>query len=253
MAMLLVGGAVYGLSATPAFGFRQLAVSGNVLVPEAAVRAAVSVRPGTNLVGLDTTPIVNRLRTISAIDAVDVAVGLPDTLEVHLRERSPIVVWAVGDRRFAVDDDGLLFADVTGDAGKHVAGIPVVRDERKAMTALKVGTILDPVDRDAATRLGSVTASQLGSHAATLTIRITDDRGFTVGSGAGGWLAVFGFYGRSQRTPALIPGQIQLLTSLLAGREDTVQTVILADDRDGTYVPKPTPKPSPSPRPSKAP
>ena len=82
-------------------------------------------------------------------------------------------------------------------------------------------------------------------------VRVTDERGFTVNSGSGGWLAVFGFYGRTQRTPALIPGQVQLLAALLAGREDAVQTVILADDRDGTYVAKPTP--ADAAEPSKAP
>ena len=45
------------------------------------------------------------------------------------------------------------------------------------------------------------------------------------------------------------PGQVQLLTALLKGREDSVETVILADDRDGTYIPKPTPKPSSSSKP----
>jgi hypothetical protein len=60
---------------------------------------------------------------------------------------------------------------------------------------------------------------------------------------------VFGFYGISQRTPALITGQVQLLTTLLAGREATVATVILADDKDGTYLAKPTPRPSASPKP----
>jgi len=54
---------------------------------------------------------------------------------------------------------------------------------------------------------------------------------------------------RSQRTPALIPGQVQLLGALLAGREDTIQTVVLADDHDGTFVPKPTARPSATPKP----
>ena len=76
-----------------------------------------------------------------------------------------------------------------------------------------------------------------------------DDRGFTLSSGSGGWVAVFGFYGLNQRTPALIPGQVQLLSGLLTGREDTVQTVILADDREGTYIAKPTPRPSATPKP----
>ncbi|HEX3427396.1 MAG TPA: hypothetical protein VHS36_01195, partial [Candidatus Limnocylindrales bacterium] len=103
-----------------------------------------------------------------------------------------------------------------------------------------------PVDLDAATRLGSLTPSQIGSTAAKLTVGVSDERGFTVSSGAKGWLAVFGFYGVSQRTPALIPGQVQLLAGLLAGREPEVATVVLADAHDGTYISKPTPKPSAS-------
>lgn len=254
LAMLLAGGAIYGLAATPAFGFRELAISGNALVPESAIRAAVSLAPGTNLVGLDTGPIAGRVAELAAVGAVEVSVGLPDTLEVRLRERRPIVVWAIGDRRLAVDQDGLLFADVGGEsAAPLVGGIPVVRDDRAASAGFAIGARLDPVDLDAATRLGSLTPSQIGSRAAKLAVRVTDDQGFTVGSGRGGWLAVFGFYGRSQRTPALIPGQVQLLAALLAGREDAVETVILADDRDGTWIPKPTPKPTPTPKPSKAP
>jgi hypothetical protein len=124
--------------------------------------------------------------------------------------------------------------------------LPVVTDERRSAATLGIRSTLDPVDLDAATRLGSLTPGQIGSAAAKLTVGVSDERGFTVSSGAKGWLAVFGFYGASQRTPALIPGQIQLLSGLLAGREAEVATVILADDRDGTYTSKPTPKASPS-------
>lgn len=253
LAMLLSGGAIYGLAATPAFGFRQLTVSGNTLVPAAAIRTAVRVEQGANVVGLDTGPIVARLLAIPAVRSAEVSVGLPDRLDVRIAERVPIVIWAIGDRRLAVDEDGLLFADVAGDAAALVRSTPVVTDEREKSAGLAIADRLDPVDLDAATRLGSLVPNQIGSHAARLAVRITDDRGFTITSGTGGWLAVFGIYGRSQRTPELIPGQIQLLGALLAGREDTVQTVILADDRDGTYVPKPTPKPTATPKPSKAP
>jgi hypothetical protein len=253
LAMLLSAGAFYGLLATSAFGFQRLAITGNVLTSEAAIRAAVGLQPGTNLVGVGTGPMVERLTAIASIAEADVGVALPDVLEVRLRERRPVIVWAIGDRRLAVDDGGLLFADVAGEAAQLVAGTPVVRDERAASTGLNVGARLDPTDLDAATRLGSLTPGQVGSHARALALRVTDERGFTVTSGSGSWQAVFGFYGRSQRTPALIPGQIQLLGALLAGREDTVQTVILADDREGTYLPKATPRPTPTPRPSRAP
>jgi hypothetical protein len=43
----------------------------------------------------------------------------------------------------------------------------------------------------------------------------------------------------------MIPGQVRLLRSLLAGREAQVDRVILASETDGTYTPRTTPKPSP--------
>jgi hypothetical protein len=244
LTMLIAAGAIYGLAATPGFGFERLQVTGAALTSDAVIRAQVGLDPGTNLVGLATEPIAARIRQLPAVRDVDVSVGLPDVLQVSVSERHPIVVWAVGDRRFAVDGGGLLFADVTSDTTGVTQGTPIVIDERASATGLAVASTLDPVDLDAATRLGSLTPSQVSSHAASFRVHVTDDRGFTISSGSGGWVAVFGFYGRSQRTPALIPGQVQLLGGLLAGREDTVQTVILADDREGTFIAKPTPKPS---------
>jgi hypothetical protein len=244
LTMLIASGATYGLAATSAFGFERLEVTGAALTSDAVIRAQVGLDPGTNLVGLATEPIAVRLRQLPAVRDVEVSVGLPDVLQVSVSERRPIVVWAVGDRRFAVDGGGLLFADVTSDPTGVTQGTAIVTDERASATGLAVASTLDPVDLDAATRLGSLTPSQVGSHAASFRVHVTDDRGFTITSGSGGWVAVFGFYGRSQRTPALIPGQVQLLGGLLAGREDTIQTVILADDREGTFIAKPTPKPS---------
>ena len=70
---------------------------------------------------------------------------------------------------------------------------------------------------------------------------IDDEHGFSVDSGPDGWTAVFGFYTPTIRRTDLIPGQVRLLASLLAGREATVATVTLADDRNGTYTVKPAP------------
>jgi hypothetical protein len=247
--MLISAGTIYGLSATAAFGFDRLDVSGLALTSDAAIRTQVGLDPGTNLVGLATEPIAARLRQLPSVRDVDVSVGLPDVLQVAVTERRPIIVWAVGERRFAIDDGGLLFAEVTTDASNATEGIPAVLDERASAVGLAVNSILDPVVLDAAKRLGSLTPGQIGSQAASFRVRVTDDRGFTISSGSGGWVAVFGFYGSNQRTPALIPGQVQLLAGLIAGREITVQTVILADDREGTYIPKATPRPSATPKP----
>ncbi|HEY7131910.1 MAG TPA: FtsQ-type POTRA domain-containing protein [Candidatus Limnocylindrales bacterium] len=247
LAMLISAGAVYGLATTSAVGFDRLEIQGNVVTPDDTIREQVAVEPGTNLVGLATQPIVERLLGIPSIGGVAVGVGLPDVLRIAVTERRPVVLWGVGAHRFAVDESGLIFADVGTKPPEGVASLPVVTDQRTSAVALGIRSILDPVDLDAALRLGSLTPDQIGSHAPKLGVTISDEKGFTVGTGPKGWSAVFGFYGRSQRTPALIPGQVQLLASLLAGREDTIQSVVLGDDRDGTYIPKPTPKPSARP------
>jgi cell division septal protein FtsQ len=247
LAMLVAAGAIYGLAATPAFGFEKLEIT--ALTPEDAIREAVAIESGTNLVSLTTQPIVARLRDLPSVGDASVTVGLPDAIRVGVVERAAVMLWAVDGHRFAVDGTGFLFADVSETPPPAIAGLPVVTDERVTSATLAVRSSLDPVDLDAATRIGSITPEQIGSHAATLRVIVTDERGFTVTTGPKGWLAVFGKYGRSQRTPALVPGQVQLLAALLQGREDTIQTIILADDRDGTYIPKPTPKPSASPAP----
>jgi len=249
LTMLVAAGAIYGLAATPAFGFERLDLTGTALTTDAEVQATLGLESGTNLVGLATDPIAVRLRTLPSVRDALVSVGLPDVLHVAVVERRAIVIWAVGERRFAVDGSGLLFADVTADPSGATAGTPVVSDERLASAGLAVRTVLDPVDLDAATRLGSLTPAQIGSHAAALRVHVTDKNGFTITAGNGGWTAIFGFYGLSQRTPAMIPGQVQSLGALLVGREDTVLTVILADAREGTYIAKPSARPSGSTKP----
>ena len=249
--MLTVAGVTYGLAATPAFGFQRLEISGAAITPENVVREQLALADGTNLVGLSTQPMVERLRELPSVRDATVSVGLPDVVRVALRERRAVVLWGVGSHRFAVDETGFVFADVAADAGEDpaVAAIPVVTDERVEAARLDIRSTLDPVDLDAATRLASLDPSQIGSASKALAVIVTDERGFTISSGPKGWLAVFGKYGRSQRTPALVPGQVQLLSKLLAGREATLETIILADDHDGTYIPKPSPRPSATPKP----
>jgi cell division septal protein FtsQ len=246
LAMLVSAGAIYGLAATSAFGYGRIEIAGTLVTRPAAVEAMLGLEKGTNLVGLATEPLEAQIRDIPSVADANISVGLPDTIRIDVTERRPIVIWAAAGHRFVVDDGGTLFADVGTSPPPAIAALPIVIDDRRSAATLAIRSKLDPVDLDAATRLGSLTPDKIGSSAASLTVRVTDARGFIVSSGPKGWLAVFGFYGASQRTPALIPGQVQLLGNLLAGREALVATVILADERDGTFIAKPTPKPSAS-------
>lgn len=249
LAMLVSAFAIYGLASSSAFGFSALRIEGTTVTPDDAIRARLGVDPGGNLFSIATEPIEVRLSEIPAIAAVDVAIGLPGTLDVRVVEREPILAWQVGERRLLMDSAGFAFAELAGPPPAAIAGLPVVVDERASSRALAVSSTLDAIDLDAATRLASLTPAEVGSSARGLAVGVTDDNGFVIKSVPESWIAVFGIYVRSLRTPDLIDDQVQLLAHLLAGREATVAKVILADAREGTFIPKASPAPSATPKP----
>jgi hypothetical protein len=254
--MLLAAVAIYGVGASPAFSYGDLQVSGADLTDQARIEATLQDVRGQNLFLLHTAPLEAALAGLSTVADATVDVRLPGTLAVTVREREPLLIWQIGARRYLADADGVLFVLLPDDPPASTKKLPVIEDRRASSVGLSVGQRLSPVDLDAATRLASLRAADVGSTASNLGVLVTDENGFVLRARPSGWQAVFGFYTPTIRTTALIPGQVRLLRSLLAGREATVERVVLASETDGTYVPrattKPTPKPSvtPSPKPS---
>ncbi len=270
LAMLVAGVAVWGLATSPVFGLDTLKIEGTALTTDAAVTSTLRVADGTNLVTLDTAKLAAALERLPTIASASVEAGLPGTLVVRVTERRPILAWAVGQRRFLVDVDGQVIAEVPSrtplpvvgadgsvigpDAAAVGAGttVAMVDDRRQTGRGIAVGDHLTSVDLDAARRLGSLTPADLGSSATRLTIRANDKDGFLV-IGTGGraaWTAVFGYYTPTLRSPDLIPAQVRLLRSLLATGEAGIGRVTLATATDGTYVPAPSPSVRPSAAPS---
>jgi cell division septal protein FtsQ len=252
LGMLVTAGAIYGLAATSAFGYSPAAlrIEGAVVTPEAAIRERLALEPGQNIFQIASGPLEAAILEIPAVAGVEVSVGLPDTVVVDVEERRPILVWQVGERAFLADGTGLLFAERVDPVPAAVADLPVVVDERRGSRSLDVARTIEPLDLDAASRLASLTPAQLGSAAGGLRVGLTDENGFVVRSVPEGWTAVFGKYVHGLRPPELIPGQVLALTKLFAEVGETrIETAILADDRNGTYIPRATPKPSPTPKP----
>lgn len=251
LTMLVSAAAMYGVGASTAFDYTKLQLDGVRLTDPTAVEAALVTARGENLFQLSTGPLRTALERLPTVAAARVEVRLPGTLAVTIDERQPVLAWQVGKARYLADADGTLFAK---DSDKPPAGtpaLPVVDDRRASSAGLAVGQRLDAVDLDAATRLASLVPGDVGSSAVSLAVAVTDENGFVVKTLPGGWSAVFGFYTPSLRTTELIPGQVQLLRSLLIGREQLVERVILASETDGTYVPRATL--SATPKASKAP
>lgn len=208
-----------------------------------ALRDALGLPEGGNAFRLDTGPLEAALRALPAVTSAEVSVALPDAaLVVAIEERVPVLAWQVGDLRYIADRDGNVFATIAK-AAQLPDGVTVVEDRRTLGlgSPLAVGSRIDAVEFDVATRLGSLTPADVGSAATRLRVIITDLDGFIV-QAQGGWTAVFGLYSPATRSTDMIPGQVRLLRSLLAGREASLARIILASATDGTYIPKATPK-----------
>lgn len=252
--MVLAGMAMYGMAASSVFGLRTLEVDGATYTGDAAVQATLGLADGANLFRLRTDEAVARLTKLPAVLGAAVEVALPNAVHVRVTERQPIVIWQVGDQRWLIDAGGMAFAAAPDDAS-----LPVVDDRRAASADLGLGSAIDAVVFDAGTRLASLKPADVGSAAPALHVAVDDDQGFTVtsaapsagtagtaarpsasgkpgASGAQGWTAIFGFYTPTLRRTDLIPGQVRLLRSLLAGREAQVVTVLLSDESTGTYT-----------------
>jgi hypothetical protein len=242
---MLASGFLYTLVTGPtAFGMSRTDIPQLAWTDAATVTAALGLDADTNVFRIDTAPLAAALERLPAVADASVSVSLPDAaVVVAIQEREPILAWQVGNTRYLADREGKLFAMVSSGAALP-AGVAVIDDRRDgAADRVAVGATLDTVDLDVATRLGSLSPHDIGSAAPRLRIAATDADGFVV-STQDGWLAVFGFYSPATRQTAMIPGQVRLLRSLLAGREATVSRIILASETDGTYIPKRTPKPS---------
>jgi cell division septal protein FtsQ len=249
LAMLVSSAAVYGVGQATTFEYRDVVVEGATFTEHAAIVEALEPARGANLFTLVTRPLEHEVREIPTVRNADVSIRLPSTLVVRIRERTAILVWRLGARRYLVDNDGRLFAKVPEEPTPGTAALPVIEDRRAAMVDLVVGSTLDRVDLDAATRLGSLKPADVGSAAKALQVFISDANGFTIRTRPASWQAVFGFYTPTLRTPELVPSQVRLLHDLLFGREPLVDKIILASGSDGTFIPKASPSARASPAP----
>lgn len=249
LVLLLSAAAVYGVANSSAFEFAVMRLEGASYTAAADVNAILDRVRGENLFRLDSGSLEDELGMLPTVLGATVSVRLPDTLVVNLDERTAIVIWRVGERRYLVDVEGTLFARLGEAPPREAARLPVIDDLRAASPGLSIGRRLDAGDLDAATRLASLVPGDVGSEAEALDVQVSDANGFVLRSRPASWTAIFGFYTASLRTPEIIPGQVRLLRSLLIGREPLVERIVLASESDGTFIAKPTPAPIASPAP----
>jgi cell division protein FtsQ len=248
LALLATAGLIWGVVASPVFALKAIEIDGAALTGEDAVRAALALpSPPPNTFTLATDALRARLLALPAVADAEVGVSLPGTVHVRLTERKPVLAWRRGDGLYLVDRDGRVVADAAAPGAAAAAvsaadGLPLVADRRASGIAPVVGGQIDSLDLDVATRLLSLTPADVGSTAPAVLVQVDEDDGWTISPTVSDpWLAVFGFYGPELRVPTMIPEQVRLLRSLLAGREARIQRMVLAGERQGTFTERPAP------------
>ena len=241
----------------------HISVVGTTLLDPDAVIAAASIPIGSSLLGVDLHAAEVAVASLPLVESVRVSAGLPDGIQIRIREQSLLMRWQIGDRIYVVSENGKLLGDATSlhlspSAVGVLAAMPLLHDDRD-VSPLSVGDQLTATELDVATRLVTLTPEQLGTMATSLTFHLLGDFGFVVQAAGPSveWNAVFGIYSATIRPTSMVPGQVRLLRSLLAGRETRIGWVILADDQAGTFTAKgvrpPSPSLSPSPSPATSP
>jgi cell division septal protein FtsQ len=249
LVMLATAGLVWGAVASPVFGVKAVEVEGAVLTGDDAVRAALDLpTPAPNAFTLATDVLRERLLALPAVADAEVSVGLPGTLRVRIVERKPVLAWRRGGALLLADRDGRIVADAAAEGASAAAaaaeGLPRVADRRSSGALPAVGGHLEALDLDVATRLLSLAPADVGSTAPAVLVGVDERDGWTlIPTVEDPWTAVFGFYGPEIRGPAMIPEQVRLLRSLLAGREARLLRVVLAGSNEGTLTLKPEPEP----------
>lgn len=240
----------------------QIAVVGTTLLDTDAVIQAANIAIGESLLSANLRAAEKAVSALPLVASVRVSAGLPDRIQIRVREKSLLLRWQIDGRIHAVTKSGELLGeistlDLSENGLESLAAAPLLLDDRPLGARIGAGQ-LTTTEFDVATRLASLTPQDFGSEATALTLRIQADFGFVV-QAAGpsiAWNAVFGIYSATIRPTSMIPGQVRLLRSVLAGRESQVGWIILADDQAGTYTEKgvrpPPPFTAPSPSPNAA-
>lgn len=250
------------LASTGTLKITALRFVGLQILDEGAVSAASGVVLGDGLLTSDPRSIEQALSEIPFIASSRVRIGLPGEIRAEVREEAPLLRWSSGGVTYLMAGSGELLGATTSpllsSAGRAaVEQLPLMQDLRSD-PPLRPGDLITPLNVDIATRLASLTLADLGSTATRLTLIADPQYGFVLqGDGKGiAWSAVFGMYSATIRPPEMLPGQVRLLRSLLAGRESRVGWVILADGQAGTFTEpgvRPPPPPGAGPEQSAAP
>lgn len=171
-ALLLIGAAaVYGLFFSGFFTIKKVEVEGAVFSDSGQI--SKYVRIGAPIWSISPGEIRSQIVQNDAIDSAAVLRGIPDSVKIIVKEKSPRLLWVSGSTTAVLDDTGTIFTTFSSDGipssetslGKVLATVPKVVDTK----ALPIQPDHQVVSTNFITFVGNV-KTQLASYLPEVTI-----------------------------------------------------------------------------------
>ncbi len=124
---------------SPAARVQNVEVAGASQTDPAEVQALASL-DGDSMLRLDLESAAQRVRYLPALKTVRIEQEWPQTVRIIVEERLPWAYWQVGDKKYVIDSEGIVLADVP-----PAEGAPTVNDLTNPVRLVPG----DRVDRDA--------------------------------------------------------------------------------------------------------
>lgn len=118
LAVVAVGIIAYRRTQSDArFAIRHVEVTGAVHTQRAALDALTKQYAGLNLFRLDIDRVRHDLSALDWVSHIEIEKALPDTLRIHIVERAPAALVSQNGTLRYVDENGVVFADLTPEVG----------------------------------------------------------------------------------------------------------------------------------------
>jgi cell division septal protein FtsQ len=200
---LLVGG-LLALINGPWLRVASVVWAGERYTTSNQLQRALASLDGAALLTIDASALAAELQQLPAVSHATVEAVIPDTVRVRIVEKVAAFIWQTSAVRLIGVADGTLIGQVAlrAELSDDMAALPLVDDRRVESRNIIVGDRIDASTLAAALRLSAVEPAQLGSTAAHLDVRLTDDDGFLLVSEQPAWQADFGIYPEADSDPS---------------------------------------------------
>lgn len=132
------------LNSTARLGFRveHVYLEGRENTSMEAIHQALDLEPGASIFHTSMAELKARLEKVDRIHQAAVERVLPDTLHIHIRERTPVAVWQNKGQLYLIDHTGLV---MEGWNIEHYRHLPIMVGEDAPSHTPQLLTMLDKV------------------------------------------------------------------------------------------------------------